>query len=72
MDLQETIVLRIKRERRSHLATNYGPEGGKLLTVHRRGYDDVQALRDDGPLQWSSGTGPKMGSHGYRKLRRWN
>ena len=24
MDLQETIVLRIKRERGSHLATNYG------------------------------------------------
>ena len=27
MDLQETIVLRIKRERESHLATNYGPVG---------------------------------------------
>ena len=29
VDLQETIVLRItrKRERGSHLATNYGPEG---------------------------------------------
>ena len=29
MDLQETIVLRIKRERErgSHLATNYRPEG---------------------------------------------
>ena len=27
MDLQHTIVLRIKRERGSHLATNYGPEG---------------------------------------------
>ena len=27
IDLQETIVLRIKRERGSHLATNYGPEG---------------------------------------------
>ena len=27
MDLQVTIVLRIKRERGSHLATNYGPEG---------------------------------------------
>ena len=23
---------------------------GKLLTLHRRGYDDVEALRDDGPL----------------------
>ena len=27
IDLQETIVLRIKRERGSHLATNYGPIG---------------------------------------------
>ena len=27
IDLQETIVLRIKRERGSHLATNYGPVG---------------------------------------------
>ena len=27
MDLQETIVLRIKQERGSHLATNYGTEG---------------------------------------------
>ena len=25
MDLQETIVLRIQRERETHLATNYGP-----------------------------------------------
>ena len=32
MDLQETIVLRIKRERGSHLATNYGPEGLKRTT----------------------------------------
>ena len=27
IDLQETIVLRIKRERGSHLATDYGPVG---------------------------------------------
>ena len=27
IDLQETIVLRIKIERGSHLATNYGPVG---------------------------------------------
>ena len=32
MDLQETIVLRIKRERGSHLATNYGPEGLQRIT----------------------------------------
>ena len=32
MDLQETIVLRIKRERGSHLATNYRPEGLQRTT----------------------------------------
>ena len=46
---------------------------GKLLTHHRRGYGvDVEALRDRCPLRRSSETGPKMGSHGYRRLRRWN
>ena len=38
MDLQETIVLRIKQERGSHLGTNYGPEGLQRTTHnHRRG-----------------------------------
>ena len=32
MDLQETIVLRIQRERGIHLATNYGPEGLQITT----------------------------------------
>ena len=32
MDLQETIVLRIKRERGIHLATNYGPIGLQRTT----------------------------------------
>lgn len=32
MDLQETIVLRIKQERGSHLATNYRPEGLQRTT----------------------------------------
>ena len=32
MDLQETIVLRIQRERESHLATNYGPEGLQIIS----------------------------------------
>ena len=32
IDLQKTIVLRIKRERGSHLATNYGPEGLQRTT----------------------------------------
>ena len=45
---------------------------GKLLTHHRRGYGvDVEALRDRFPLRQIAGKGPKMGSHGYRRLRRW-
>ena len=48
IDLQETIVLRIKRERGSHLATNYGPEiYNELLTHHQRGTnEDDEPLRD--------------------------
>ena len=45
---------------------------GKLITTHRRGYGvDVEALRDQCPLRQDVGKGPKMGSHGYRRLRRW-
>ena len=45
---------------------------GKLLMLHRRGYGvDVEALRDQFPLRQIAGKGPKMGSHGYRRLRRW-
>ena len=45
---------------------------GKLLTHHRRGYGvDVEALRDRFPLRQIAGKGPKMGSHGYRRLRQW-
>jgi len=41
----------------------------KLLTLHRRGYGiDVEALHGGCPLRRSSGTGPKMGSRGYRRL----
>ena len=44
----------------------------KLLTHHRRGYGvDVEALRDQFPLRQSAGKGPKIGSHGYRRLGRW-
>ena len=32
MDLQETIVLRIQRERENHLATNYRPKGLERTT----------------------------------------
>ena len=45
---------------------------GKLLTLHQRGYGvDVEALRDRFPLRPIVGKGPEMGSHGYRRLRRW-
>ena len=45
---------------------------GKLLTHHRRGYGvDVEALRDRIPLRQIVEKGPQMGSHGYRRLRRW-
>ena len=41
---------------------------GKLLTTHGEGDDDdVEALRGRSPLRRSSGTGPKMGSHGNRR-----
>ena len=45
---------------------------GKLLTHHRRGYGvDVEALLDRIPLRQDAGKGPWMGSHGYRRFRRW-
>ena len=45
---------------------------GKLLTTHRRGKDvDVEALRGRFPLRQIVGKGPKMGSHGYRRLGWW-
>ena len=45
---------------------------GKLLTLYRRGYGvDVEALRDQFPLRQIVGKGPKMGSHGYSRLRWW-
>ena len=45
---------------------------GKLLTLHQRGNGvDVEALHDRFPLWQIAGKGPKMGSHGYRRLRRW-
>ena len=44
---------------------------GKLLMLHRRGNGvDAEALRDRFPLRQIAGKGPKMGSHGYRRLRR--
>ena len=45
---------------------------GKLLTTHRKGYGvDVEALHGRFPLRQSAGEGSKMGSRGYRRLRRW-
>ena len=43
---------------------------GKLLTLHRRGNGvDVEALHGRIPLWQDAGKGPKMGSHGYIRLR---
>ena len=40
--------------------------------LHRRGNRvDVDALCDRIPLWQDAGKGPKMGSHGNRRLRRW-
>ena len=45
---------------------------GKLLTLHRKGNGvDVEALHDRIPLRQITEKGPKMGSHGYRRLRVW-
>ena len=68
------MVLRSKKREEAIYLITMDPEVcGKLLTTHRKGYGvDVEALRGRCPLRQSSGTGPKMGSHGYRKLRRWN
>ena len=45
---------------------------GKLLTTHRRGYGvDVEALHGRFPLRRSAVEGSKMGSRGYKRLRRW-
>ena len=45
---------------------------GKLLTTHWKGYGvDVEALRGGFPLRQNAGDGSKMGSLGYRRLRRW-
>ena len=45
---------------------------GKLLTTHRKGYGvDVEALHGGSPLRQNTGDGSKMGSRGYRRLRRW-
>ena len=42
----------------------------KLLTLNQRGNGvDVEALHDRIPLRQITGKGPKMGSHGYRRLR---
>ena len=45
---------------------------GKLLTLHQGGNGvDVEALCDRIPLRQDAEKGPKMGSHEYRRLRRW-
>ncbi len=45
---------------------------GQLLTLHWKGNRvDLDALRDRISLQQDAEKGPKMGSHGNRRLRQW-
>ena len=61
-----------KREEVIQIITMDPQVCGKLLTTHRRGKDvDVEALHGRFPLRQCAGEGPKMGSRGYRRLRRW-
>ena len=77
VDLQEDrgehcIEIQREREEAIWLITMDPKVCGKLPTTHRRGYGvDVEALHDQCPLRRSTGKGPKMGSHGYRRLRWW-
>ena len=66
-------MLRIKeREEAIELITMDPKVCGKLLRHHQRGYGvDVEALYDRIPLRQITRKGPQMGSHGYRRLRRW-
>ena len=41
---------------------------GKLLTLHRRGYDDVEAPRDDGPLPAELRNRPQDGISWIQKV----
>ena len=41
---------------------------GKLLTTHRRGYDDVEALHDDGPLPAELQNRPQDGISWIQKV----
>ena len=61
MGYQGELCIEIQRERRSHLANNYGPKVyGKLLTHHRRGYGvDVEALCDQFPIRQSAKKAPR-------------
>ena len=67
------MVLRIKeREEAIQLLAMDPQVCGKLLTLHRKGNGvDVEALRDRIPLRQGDEKGPQMGSHRYRRLRRW-
>ncbi len=67
------MVLRSKkREEAIQIITMDPKVCDKLLTTHRRGYGvDVEALHGRFALWRSPGEDSKMGSRGYRRLRRW-
>ena len=57
-----------EREEAIYLLTMDPKVGGKLLTLHRRGYDDVEALRDDGPLPVELRNRPQDGISWIQKV----
>ena len=67
------MVLRIKEREEAIQLLAIDPQVcGKLLMLHRKGNGvEVEALRDRIPLRQDARKGPQMGSHGYRRLRRW-
>ena len=73
MKIMKNMVLKSKeREEAIQLLAMDPKVCGELLTHHRRGNRvDVEALRDRIPLRQIARKGPKMGSHGNRRLRRW-
>ena len=67
------MVLRIKEREEAIQLLAIDPQVYcKLVTLHRKGNRvDVDDPRDQIPLRQDTGKGPQMGSHGYRRLRRW-
>ena len=74
IDLQETIVLRIKkREEAIQLLPTDPQVYGEILMHHRRSTnEDDEPLRDRVPLRQAAGIGLQIGSRGSRTCRGYN